>query len=274
MSIFLFPFLLFPQSKIKKDREAILKMCGCFEINFNFAETFNYSDDPNYESSKTYNSSALELALPIINKKNKISIQHLLIVGYGDQKSVIKHWRQDWLFQNTNLYSYRGDNIWESKRLSNKDVKGQWTQKVFHVDDSPRYEGTSSWVHVDGKSFWENLTPAPLPRREYTKRSDYNILERWNRQEITEYGWVHIQNNSKILKTDFDSRIIAKEFGSSPYKRVDIKKCAEAIDWWNSNKLKWESVRSEWEKIYHLDEDLSLNKKVNGIFLYEHLLCK
>ena len=156
--------------------------------------------------------------------------------------------------------------------MSNKDVKGQWTQKVFQVDDSPRYEGTSSWVHVDGKSFWENLTPAPLPRREYTKRSDYNILERWNRQEITEYGWVHIQNNSKILKTDFDSRIIAKEFGSSPYKRVDIKKCAEAIDWWNSNKLKWESVRSEWEKIYHLDEDLSLNKKVNGIFLYEHLL--
>ena len=30
--------------------------------------------------------------------------------------------------------------------------------KIFQVDDSPRYEGTASWVHVDGKSYWENTT--------------------------------------------------------------------------------------------------------------------
>ena len=29
-----------------------------------------------------------------------------------------------------------------------KDVRGQWTQKVYQVDDSPRYEGSSTWVHL------------------------------------------------------------------------------------------------------------------------------
>jgi hypothetical protein len=72
----------------------------------------------------------LELALPITNEKNKISIQHLLIVGMGKNKSIIKHWRQDWLFQNTHLYEFVGDRVWESINLKKRDVKGQWTQKV------------------------------------------------------------------------------------------------------------------------------------------------
>ena len=71
--IFFIPYQLISQSKHKKDREAILSMCGCFEINFNFIETFNYSDNEDYIKSDDYNSYALELALPIINEKNKIS---------------------------------------------------------------------------------------------------------------------------------------------------------------------------------------------------------
>ena len=49
-----------------------------------------------------------------------------------------------------------------------KDVKKQWTQKVYQVDDSPRYSGSATWVHVDGKRYWQNKTGAPLPRREYS----------------------------------------------------------------------------------------------------------
>ena len=97
---------------------------------------------------------------------------------------IVKHWRQDWLFQNTDFYSYNGDNQWKYVTKSKDEVKGQWTQKVYQVDDSPRYEGSATWVHVDGKSYWENTTDAPLPRREYTKRSDYNITVRGNRHEI------------------------------------------------------------------------------------------
>ena len=36
------------QSKKFKDRSAIKKLCGCYEIEFNFAETFNYSEDSSY----------------------------------------------------------------------------------------------------------------------------------------------------------------------------------------------------------------------------------
>ena len=270
--ILFIPSELISQTKLRKDREAILKMCGCFEIEFNFAETFNFSKNKDYVPSKVYKSYALELALPIINEKNKISIQHLLIVGYGDEKSIIKHWRQDWLYQNTHLYEFSGDRFWKSKNLSKKQVKGQWSQKVYQVDDSPRYEGTSSWVHVDGKSFWENESPAPLPRREYTKRNDYNLMKRWNRHEITNDGWIHKQDNSKILKTELESIIIAKEIGSSPYIKVDYDKCKLAIDWWNSKKSKWKSINSEWQRIYDLKKDISLKKRVDGMFLYEHLM--
>ena len=147
------------QSKKNKDIESIKSMCGCFKIDFNFSETFVFSDDENYKKSKTYRSGATEWGQLVVDEKNKISIQHLLIVGSKQFPTIVKHWRQDWLYQNTDLYVYDKNDKWSYVNLDKKDVKGQWTQKVFQVDDSPRYEGSSSWVHVDGKSFWENTTP-------------------------------------------------------------------------------------------------------------------
>ncbi|GIR98335.1 MAG: hypothetical protein CM15mP101_07050 [Flavobacteriaceae bacterium] len=35
-----------------KDIDAIKSMCGCFEIEFNFAETFVLIDDENYKNPK------------------------------------------------------------------------------------------------------------------------------------------------------------------------------------------------------------------------------
>ena len=45
---FLFALNLSAQTKKQKDREAIKKMCGCYEITFNFSETFDYVEDSNY----------------------------------------------------------------------------------------------------------------------------------------------------------------------------------------------------------------------------------
>jgi len=50
------------QSKKTKDKNAIKKMCGCFEITFNFTETFNYSKDTTYLPSRTKVSKGLEWA--------------------------------------------------------------------------------------------------------------------------------------------------------------------------------------------------------------------
>ena len=260
------------QSKINKDRNSILKMCGCFEIEFKFKETFQHIDDVNYNPSDEYRSFALELALPIINEKKKISIQHLLLVGNRRNKMIVKHWRQDWLYENQEFYNYASDNQWEYSNYPKINVRGQWAQKVYQVDDSPRYEGTGTWIHIDGKSFWESSADSPLPRREISKRNDYNLMQRNNRHQITDSGWVHIQDNKKILKNDHENILLAEEKGINTYKKVSIEKCSLAESWWLENKDKWASVRDIWGKVYAQKKDLVLKEKVDGMKLYEYLL--
>jgi hypothetical protein len=222
--------------------------------------------------SKTYITSGLELAKLIVDENDKISIQHILQVGPPSSPYVIKHWRQDWLFENTNLYLYNANNQWLFEEKSKKDVKGQWTQKVYQVDDSPRYEGSGSWVHVDGKSYWENITPAPLPRRELTVRSDYNLTMRGNRHEITDFGWVHDQDNKKIVRqNNKNDVIIAEEKGYSSYVQVEDSRCFAADKWWKENSKKWTNVRDKWNEIYTRNQDLSLKNKVNNKLLYKYL---
>lgn len=263
------------QKKKKKDIEAIKKMCGCYEVSFNFAETFNYTKDSTYKPSKTKRTGALEWAQLVEEDKNKVVIQHLLVVGSPKKQMVIKHWRQDWVYQNQDLYTYNGDNNWKYKQLPKDSVKGQWTQKVYQVDDSPRYEGSASWVHVDGKSFWENRTDAPLPRREYTTRADYNVTVRGNRHEITKDGWVHDQNNDKVIreagKTDV---LLAQEKGYNVYKKVDESKCKAAADWWQKNHNKWQLVRNKWDEVFTRKQDLSLHNKVKNKNLYKYLFSE
>ena len=262
---------IYSQSKKSKDVQSIKSMCGCFEIEFNFAETFVFSEKEGYQKSKTYKARALEWGQLILDEKNKISIQHLLIVGSKQFPSIVKHWRQDWIYQNTDLYLYDKNDKWSYISLDKKDVKGQWTQKVFQVDDSPRYEGSASWIHQDGKSYWENTTPAPLPRREFSKRSDYNVTMRGNRHEITNDGWVHDQDNKKIQKEDDSQFVLAHEKGYSTYTKVPDSECKAAVDWWDKNGSKWKMVRDKWDIIYSSNKDLTLKPTVDDKKLYSYL---
>lgn len=260
------------QKKKNKDIEAIKKMCGCYEVTYNFAETFNYSKDSLYKPSKIKISGGLELAVLVEDENDIISIQHILQVGDPSNPMIVKHWRQDWLFENKNTYMFNANNSWIYNEKNKKEIKGQWTQKVFQVDDSPRYEGSGSWVHVDGKSYWENTTPAPLPRREYTIRSDYNLTMRGNRHEITKYGWLHDQDNSKIKRVmGKDDLIIAKEKGYNTYKKVNDNRCSVAKKWWIDNSTKWAIVRSKWEQIFNKKVDLYLKPTVDNMPLYIYL---
>ncbi|WP_062053525.1 DUF6607 family protein [Aquimarina longa] len=270
--VFAFVYTINAQNKKTQDREAIKKMCGCYEVTFNFAETFQYSTDSLYKPSKTKIAKALEWAQLIEDDKNKVSIQHLLQVGNPSKPHIVKHWRQDWIYQNTDFYMFNGNNRWNYERKPESEVKGQWTQKVYQVDDSPRYEGSATWVHVDGKSFWENTTDAPLPRREYTKRSDYNVTVRGNRHEITKEGWIHDQNNDKVIREEGKADVIlAKEKGYNTYVKVDDSKCKVAADWWKENTEKWALVRNKWEKVYGRNTNLVLETKVDNKALYKHL---
>jgi len=255
-------------NKKQEDAKAIKSMCGCYEIEFNFAETFRVTKDENYKPSPSKRQFGLEWAELVEDSPNKIVIQHLLIID----TMIIKHWRQDWEFENTKFYQFYKDKTWKFQTLPATAVKGQWTQRVFQVDDSPRYEGTASWVHVDGRHFWTDKTDAPLPRREHTIRSDYNVLNRTNTHEITSFGWIHDQNNAKIVRDDAGKdKVLTYEKGYDIYTKVDDSRCKVAQQFWAKNKNLWKNVRDKWQSVYARGKDLNLQAKVDGKQLYEIL---
>ena len=262
-------FSLFSQaekSKKQQDIQSIKDMCGCYEVTFKYTETF--APEIDYEKHLDYTSGALEWAELIEDEDNKLSIQHLLVVN---ENRVIKHWRQDWEYENQNVFYYDKDNTWTFKTLPKESVKGQWTQKVFQVDDSPRYSGSATWVHTDGKHYWENKTASPLPRREYTKRKDYNVMLRGNRQEITDYGWLHEQDNDKVVREDGQNEVLlAQEKGYNVYTKVADEKCKSAKDWWANNYKFWGKVRNSWDNVYNRNGDLTLHKAIDKKPLFMH----
>lgn len=262
--------VLYPQSKKNLDKESIKSMCGCYEVKFEFAETFIYSEDSTYVKSPPKTLYALELAHLIKDDKNDISIQHILQIGDYGEPYIIKHWRQDWSYQNQDFYLYDSNNFWKYKNRSKSEVKGQWSQKVYQVDDGPRYEGSGTWVHVDGKSYWESTTPAPLPRREKDIRSDYNLTLRGNRVEIMDYGWAHIQDNSKVYRKNKKNKVLAKEKGYNTYKKVEDERCKYALKWWEDNSKKWNIVQEVWNDIYNRRIDLKVSQSYNQkpLFMY------
>lgn len=266
IAAFAFMIAITAQGQNKEDVQAINSMCGCYEVTFNFAETF--APDKNYERHDNYRAGALEYIFPVEESKNKIVLQHLLIVA---DTLIIKHWRQDWLYENTEVYVYDRNYAWRYTEIPGAEAKGAWTQKVYQVDDGPRYEGVATWVHVDGKHFWENTTYAPLPRRDATKRRDYNVMKRKNRHEITNFGWVHEQDNEKIVRSDSGDQLLVKEKGWNTYTKVADEKCAGARDWWDENKVYWRNVREVWDELYATRQRLTFKRRVDGKMLYERL---
>ena len=270
--LLLFNLNMFSQIKKQKDIKAIKSMCGCYEVTFKFAETFNYSNDSTYIPSKNKIAYALEWIDLTYQDKNNLIIQHILQMGNDSNAYIMKHWRQDWNYQNRKFLIYDHKNKWNKLVTKYNSTKGQWTQKVYQVDDSPRYEGSGTWVYIDKKTFWENTVDAPLPRRERTIRSDYNVLNRGNRIEITDAGWQHKQNNHKILRTDTANDVlIASEYGINNYVKVNNERCEYAKIWWNKNSKKWKIVRNEWEFVFEQNDTISLKTSYNDKPLWGYL---
>jgi len=257
------------------DRATILKMEGCYKVTFSFAETFSPNPDYRYDNDRKYES-AIELVKVIENTPDRISLQHLLVVN---DTMIIKHWRQDWIYENTEflLYDRKEDKkeIWNHVSLSADKVKGTWTQKVFQVDDSPRYQGYGTWVHVDGRSFWEAKADAPLPRREHTKRNDYNVTGRFSHIEVLEDGWVLEQDNDKILREkNKPDLLIAQEKGIERFWKGEHS-CRAAEDYWAKNQGFWKIAREVWSKKL-AKGTVSIEVSKNGKIIYMRLfnLCE
>lgn len=250
-----------------KDKQSIKAMTGCYEVTFQNAETFALTSGYNYKDR--YRSGALEWIFVNEESDKHIDLQHLLITPVG----IIKHWRQLWLYENTSLYDFVPNMTWIPKEFEQSEVDGQWTQKVFQVDDSPRYECTAPWVHwANGKkNYWECEANAPLPRREFTTRKDYNILRRNNRHEIKDFGHVHDEDNVKVVRENGVDRSLVMEKGLNIYKKVDDQKCESAKEWWNQHRVFWKDVQFVWNEIYQEKNPLKFKEKIEGKTLWEKI---
>jgi hypothetical protein len=253
---------------VSPDHQKILQnLCGCFEVSFKYAETF--SPDSKYQFHEREEISATpELAMPIEISDRKIVIQHLLVMR---NNYVVKHWREEWTYEDSVLWKYNGDTSWTRQVLTLDKVRGKWTQTVWEVSDAPRYQGYSQFVDLDGKIVWQNTTDAPLPRREYTIRNDYNILRRTNRLGISDSGYIHEQDNKKVSKTQHTELLIAEEKGWNIYKRIDDKQCQLAKSYWEKSSKFWEQVRASWQIQLSQRKNIKLRTKLNGLALHDML---
>lgn len=258
---------LLTHAQAEKDIKAIQSLCGCFKVKFDFAETF--SPDTSYSLKDRYSTGAIEYIFTDEQTSDKLVLQHLLVI---DDSTVIKHWRQDWEYQQNKLFSYEGHRKWATKLMTEKEVRNTWTQKVYEVNDAPRYAATAHWIHSSQNPYWEAVANAPLPRREYTKRSDYHILLRQNRHEISAFGHIHDQDNEKIiLAADGSKSLLVREKGYVTYTRLPDSECSLAIEYWKKNQRFWRISRLIWDEILAESKMIEMSFKVNGKMFHESL---
>jgi hypothetical protein len=268
-------------SNFERDRRAILAMAGGYRTSFDFLEVAGFTKD--FKPDRPYQSWATEKVYVIEDKSTYISLQHLLVMSIVDKDGkvqgpfVTKHWRQDWQYEPAEQFVYRGYNAWVREPLSSQVSKAAWRQSVYQVDDSPRYAGTGRWHHLGNYSSWESEEGwRPLPRREFSVRSDYHVLAGTNRHIILPTGWVHEQQNLKVvLDAEGQPRatdpVLAREFGYNRYDRI------EGVDWSAGDRYiertepLWKAVRAQWSGLIARDEPLRLRGAPDKDQLFEPL---
>ena len=260
-------------SKIERDRAAIKALAGEYRASFDFVETVDYSAES--KARVPYQSWGTEIIHVIADEPYFISLQHIMVMRFVTKNGsisdpfVMKHWRQDWRYEDNELLTFEGHRTWKKNKLSEETIKGSWSQSVFQVDDSPRYEAIGSWEHLGNTSIWTSeLTSRPLPRREFSVRNDYDLLVGTNRLSITNTGWVHEEDNLKTRKQkgdyENDSFIhIAREVGVARYELVEEYDFSEGKKYWSNTSDFWSLVRNEWNRALRSFERLSIKKRVD-----------
>lgn len=261
---------------VERDRRAILAMAGSYRVSFDFIETMGFTED--YKPPRPYFSWGTEQVSVLADEPEFISLQHTLVMYFKDEDGkemgpmVMKHWRQDWRYEDVDLHTFQGNSTWKREKRDRKEVDGKWTQAVYQVDDSPRYEVVGEWSHEGGMSVWRSDSCwRPLPRREFSVRDDYNVLQGTHEIAITASGWVHTQNNQKVfLDEEGHKTILAQELGVNRYERITAPSLAAADDSWQKTGAYWAEVRKAWSDLSEKYETFSLKAEVDGKKLYQH----
>jgi len=265
-------------SKLERDRRAILAMAGTYRVSFDFLELVGYA--PGFEPARPYRSWATEHVYVVGDSDERISLQHILImtiVGEDGEEAgpfVTKHWRQDWVFENPALHTYRGFGTWARATRDEAERAGHWSQTVWQVDDSPRYATWGEWRHTPERSWWTSgETWRPLPRREFSVRDDYDALMGTNTHLVLPTGWVQEEHNVKAVLArpgEIESRV-AREIGIVRYERLRNFDTTPGDSYWQNTAGFWREVRAYWQRAMDDDERIRLKSEVDGQKLFQPL---
>lgn len=260
-------------SRLERDRRAILAMAGSYRVSFDFLETLGFT--PDYQPPRPYFSWGTERVEVLEASERFISLQHTLVMffknedGSAGEPMLMKHWRQDWTYEPETLWTFRGDRTWQ--KVDAASPEGRWSQAVFQVDDSPRYEVMGEWRHEGGMSTWRSDNcPRPLPRREFSVRADYNILEGVHEITLSPTGWLHTQHNRKLARDEDGSRYLGLEVGINRYEAISAPDLATPLAAsWQKSAPYWQQVREAWSELLGSRDQVRLRPEVEGAKLWQ-----
>jgi hypothetical protein len=270
-------------SDLERDRRAILAMAGTYRVTFDFLEVTPFGAQDGAKAP--YQSWGTEKVYVDSDQGEFISLVHILEMrivqqdGKVSEPMVTKHWRQDWQYQPAQIVEYQGNDRWQRRALASGEGLKRWVQTVYQVDESPRYASLGKWHHTGSFSTWQSgETWRPLPRREWSIRSDYQVLAGTNRHTIIADGWVQEENNLKAVLTaarelDPSRPFVAREYGVARYERIRDADFAEADRYYDATKEFWDQVRDRWSKVFADRGTVTLRGPVDKLGLFQPLFA-
>ena len=261
----------------ERDRRAIVAMAGTWRVAFDFVEVASFPGPVAVDAKALapYQSWGTEKVYVDRDEPGRISLVHILEMRIVDQDGkagepfVTKHWRQDWTYQPTAIVEYVGRERWKRRAVGTVERRGAWSQTVLQVDESPRYASLGRWQHTASASTWiGGDTWRPLPRREWTVRSDYQVLLGTNRHTIVPSGWLQEENNVKTVLTkdraiDATHPAVGREYGLARYERLRDPDFAAADRYYGKTKAFWNRVQDTWSNDFAKDGTITLRGQVD-----------
>lgn len=237
----------------ERDRRAILAIAGEYRANFDFLEIASYA--PGVPRARPYQSWGTERIYVDQDRGTFISLLHILEMriiqpdGSISPPMVQKHWREDWQYEPKQLIEFKGNGTWQRRTLSASERRGEWSQTVAQVDESPRYASLGRWEHTADFSTWISRdTWRPLPRRE-SPRKDYQVLYGTNRVTVVPTGWLQEENNLKALLPPHSATLghyLSREYGVARYERLKDADFAAATVYFDRTKAFWDHVHEAY----------------------------
>lgn len=253
-----------PASAFQRDRQAILAQAGQYRVRFAMHERVSFREG--YTPLEEDLSGGNEIVRVVHDQGDRISLQHILVMEHNGQTMVIKHWRQDWVYQPETVLTYAGPNRWTLMAVPEDQRRGAWSQTVWQTDDSPRYGGVGRWTYDHGLAQWTSgPTWRPLARRDAVRSPIYDRYLGINRHALTPTGWVHIQDNMKMgpASEGAEPTAIVQEDVVNTYNRWDGYNPAPGDDYWAKTKDYWAAVRDAWDQAITRGNGVHLQEAAN-----------